>query len=49
MKLYTEYIRLKQKTQSEDANRRMSVKMKGKASSLLVFTRPDLENTDLNE
>ena len=46
MKLYTEYMRLKKKTSSENANRRMSVKMKGKASSMLVFTRPDLENDE---
>ena len=42
-KLYTEYMRLKQKTLSENTNQRMNVKMKGKASSMLLFTRPDLE------
>ena len=43
MKLYTEYIRLKEKNTSENVHRRMSIKMKGKASGMLAFTRPDLE------
>ena len=36
-------MRLKQKNLSENTNRRMNVKMKGKADSMLMFTRPDLE------
>ena len=46
MKLYTEFIRLKQKNASEQVHRRMSIKMNGKAPGMLFFNRPDLAEKD---